>query len=64
MKFGILDNWSALLPQNIQKRIISYALQKILRPYLRRDITSEDLEVQLSSGRVCFSNLDVRIEVR
>ena len=64
MKFGILDNWSALLPQNIQKSIISYALQKILRPYLRRDITSEDLEVQLSSGRVCFSNLDVRIEVR
>lgn len=61
---GIFDVLSATLSGKLQRRLVEYALKKVLGSYVKRDLLAEDIDLQLRNGRLCFTNLALKTEVR
>lgn len=58
-----LHDLSYAVPRDIQRRLLNYALRKTLAPLVRKDLTADDFDIQLTDGRFCLSNIDLRVEV-
>jgi hypothetical protein len=54
---------SITLPLSIQQRALTYVLRKALAPFLARDLAEDELALQISSGRLALSNVQLSSEV-
>lgn len=59
----LLSSFPFPVPRSVQRRLVNYALRKVLGPLVRRDLSAEDIDLQLRDGRLTFSNLDLNVEV-
>lgn len=60
---SLLDALSATIPANLQRRLIDYALRKLLGSFVRKDLSLDDLDLRLRDGAISLANLDLRVEV-
>lgn len=58
-----INELSSAVPRNIQRRLLNYALRKVLKPLVYKDLTADDIDLQLRNGNFRLSGLELRVEV-
>lgn len=53
------------IPENIQKRLVSYLLQRTLGKFVKQDgLQLEGIEAAINQGRISLTGLQIDTEVR